>query len=238
MSRGFTVALIGADGAGKTTVAREVAATLPVPVTYLYMGVSQASANHVLPVTRLVRWVRRRRGTLVSGPATSVPALSGGDVEPVSMKSQVRSAARLANRMSEEAYRQVLATIAVRRGRVVIFDRHFYADYYASDVAGKPESRARRIHGWFLKKVLPRPDIIVHLDAPAEVLFARKGEGTVEILEELSRGYRSMSGTVRVFETVDVSRPLEIVIEDVNRIIMKELLPSPLEELHNGTGAG
>ena len=57
-----TVALIGADGAGKTTVARRLPDLLPVPVRYLYMGVSTDSSNVMLPTTRVTRRIKRATG--------------------------------------------------------------------------------------------------------------------------------------------------------------------------------
>src|SRR2546429_8516470 len=53
------VALVGADGAGKSTIGRRLAATLPLPIKYLYMGDNADSANRLLPTTRLLRLVRR-----------------------------------------------------------------------------------------------------------------------------------------------------------------------------------
>ena len=69
--RGFTLALIGPDGAGKTTVARRLAEVLPLPVTYLYMGVSPESSNLLLPTTRLVHAIRRARDRKSLTAATS-----------------------------------------------------------------------------------------------------------------------------------------------------------------------
>jgi hypothetical protein len=71
----FTVALIGPDGAGKTTVARRLEQTgLEVPVKYLYMGINADASNHLLPTTRLVRALKRARG---------VPPDAGGPPDPL-----------------------------------------------------------------------------------------------------------------------------------------------------------
>ena len=217
--RGFGVALIGPDGAGKTTVARRLESELPLEVTYLYMGVSQESSGRLLPTTRLVRALRRRKGMVERGPR---PVVRPEADERRSVKTKMRAALRIANRISEESYRQFLAWRAMRVGRLVVFDRHFYADYYIHDVVerdGLPLSR--RIHGFFLSRVLPRPELIVYLDAPAEVLFERKGEGSVELIEEMRTGYLRLGESAASFVVVDVDRPVELVVADVARAILE-----------------
>ena len=47
-----TVALIGADGAGKTSVARALERSRDLPIKYLYMGINTEASNHMLPTTR------------------------------------------------------------------------------------------------------------------------------------------------------------------------------------------
>ena len=56
--RGFTIALIGPDGAGKTTLAEKLQRNLPFPIRYLYMGVSLESSNVTLPTSRLIAHVK------------------------------------------------------------------------------------------------------------------------------------------------------------------------------------
>ena len=63
MSRAaFTVALVGCDGAGKTTVARRLEGEIDRPIRYLYMGVSADSSNRSLPTTRLAHRIKRAAG--------------------------------------------------------------------------------------------------------------------------------------------------------------------------------
>ena len=90
----------------------------------------------------------------------------------------MRSFARLGNRLAEEWHRALVASRRRREGAIVVFDRHFFADYYAYDVAAKTNrSASRRLHGFILSRLYPRPDLIIYLDAPAEILLERKGEG-------------------------------------------------------------
>ena len=57
-----TVALIGPDGAGKSSIMRRVSERLPVPSRTIYMGVNLESSRLMLPTTRLALELKRRRG--------------------------------------------------------------------------------------------------------------------------------------------------------------------------------
>jgi len=219
----FTVALIGPDGAGKTSVGRRLAEELPLPATYLYMGVNAEASNCVLPTTRLIRTVKRIRG---AAPDTAGPPDPLVRRQPTSRPArravkEIRSALRLANQLAEEWHRQLRAWLHVRRGRVVVFDRHYFADFHAYDIAGgDARPLGRRIHGLVLERLYPKPDLVVYLDAAPEVLLARKGEGTIEALARRRRDYLEIARFTDRFTTVDASRPIEDVTRDVARIIV------------------
>jgi thymidylate kinase len=219
----FTVALIGPDGAGKTTVSRRLVESLPLPAKYLYMGVNPDSSNLALPTTRLVRRIRRSLGAPPdrSGPRDpDAPAPKPRGPLRRALGT-LKSLLTLANRLAEEWYRQGAAWSYQRRGYVVLFDRHFFADYYSYDI--EPGSRgaplAARLHAFMLRRLYPRPDLTIYLDAPAEVLFARKGEGTLELLERRRRDYLRMRDVVPCFAVVDASRSEDEVTRDVARVI-------------------
>jgi thymidylate kinase len=127
----------------------------------------------------------------------------------------------MANRIGEEWFRQGLAWYYQRRGHIVLFDRHFFSDYYAYDIASVHADRrlSDRIHGFMLNRVYPRPDLVIYLDAPAEVLFARKGEGTIEALERRRQEYLSLRNVVKHFVVVDAAQPAEVVAHDVTKVI-------------------
>ena len=215
-ARGFTVALIGCDGAGKTTVAREIERRRRLPVRYLYMGVSPDSSNHQLPTTRLAHALKRARGAPpdTAGPRPPAPPVAaGGSVRRA--RRAVRSTLRLANRVAEEWYRQLLAQMHLRRGRIVVFDRHFTADNHAADVGAQGRTLSRRVHGFLLTRVYPQPSLVILLDAPAEVLFGRKGEGTLASLARRRAEYLHLGTTVERFALVDATEPLEHVVARV-----------------------
>jgi thymidylate kinase len=210
--RGFTVALIGCDGAGKTTVARALERTPGLRVRYLYMGVSAESSNRQLPSTRIAHAIKRR--------APRPP----GHAEAPSVRHRARRSGRaglrLANRLAEEWYRQLVAQAYVARGWIVVFDRHFLADYHASDVAAAGRPFSRRVHGWMLVHAYPRPELLILLDAPPEVLHARKGEGTLASLARRRGDYLGLAGRLDgAVAVVPATQPLRAVVEDVAGLI-------------------
>jgi thymidylate kinase len=124
--------------------------------------------------------------------------------------------------VSEELYRLLRAQSYARRGYVVILDRHPYADYFARRVRAT-DAWVRwgdRVHGLLLERVYPRPRGLVLLDAPAELLHARKPEGSLAALQARRQEYLDLARALPsgMLAIVDVSRPEEEVLTDLLRI--------------------
>jgi thymidylate kinase len=188
-------------------VARALERTPGLHVRYLYMGVSPESSNRRLPTTRIAHAVKRRRK-----PRRPMRHASSAG----------RAGLRLANRLAEEWYRQLIAQAYVARGWIVVFDRHFLADYHASDVAGPGRPLSRRIHGWMLLHAYPRPELLILLDAPPQVLHARKGEGTLASLARRRIEYLGLADSACLdggLAVVPATQPLPSVVADVAGLI-------------------
>jgi thymidylate kinase len=224
-ARTVTVALVGPDGAGKSTIGRQVAAASPEPFVYIYMGVNLEASNLVLPTTRLLLEVKRRRGgrpdmagpgdplTRRPPPVGALPRVKGG----------VKATLRLLNLLAEEWFRQLVVWMHRVRGRNVLFDRHFYADYYFHDVTAPGESVTRRLHGRILQRWYPKPDLVICLDAPAEVVWQRKPESDIALLERRRQEYLALGEVFDRFVVVDAAQPLEETRRQVATVIASEL---------------
>jgi thymidylate kinase len=220
-----TVALIGPDGAGKSTVAREVARRV-APARYLYMGVNLEESALTLPTTRLALAIKRARGR---GPRMTADwsAVQPGLRGRKRVVKEAYAAIRLLGWLAEEWYRALLARIYARQGNLVIFDRHFLFDYYASHVRRQPgQLLAARVHGMLLRRFYPRPDMVVVLDAPAEVLHARKREQSVETLERRRQEYLSLSAIAPDFTVVDATRSQADVADEITALVQARTTPA------------
>lgn len=218
-----TVALIGADGTGKTTISQRLQELQTPPIKCIYMGINPESSNHLLPTTRLMLKLKHAAGmeTNQGGPPDPADRTHRPRGLLKRAASGLKSNLRLANQICEEWFRQCLSWYYQSRGFLVLFDRHFYSDYYAHDIAGENSNRplGRRLHGFMLNRFYPRPDLVILLDAPGEVLFSRKSEGTVDLLEQRRQEYFQIRDQVKHFTIVNANQPLEDVVRDVTEII-------------------
>ena len=72
-----------------------------------------------------------------------------------------------------------------------------------------------------LARDIPPPDLVIYLDAPAEVLFARKGEKTLQDLEARRQAFIRLGKEIPNFVLIDGTQPLEAVYAEVNEHIIR-----------------
>jgi thymidylate kinase len=150
---GITVALLGPDGAGKSTLIRSLATTFYYPARTYYLGLYGAQ--------------RPRLGRLSSLPGAELIA-------------QIARLWRV----------YLLAGYHRRRGRLVLFDRHGYEALLTFRSRPSLKRRLRRI---LVGRLSPGPDLVLVLDAPPELLHARKAEHDPQALARQRAAYRRLA---------------------------------------------
>jgi thymidylate kinase len=177
--RGVSVAVLGPDGAGKSTLVEGLRDSVPMAVSIRYLGVFRQDPHEPL-------WKR-------------VPGVGLG-VKLVTLR-----------------WRSTKGAVDVRRGRLLLYDRHVVDALLRP---GKPTARAR-ISYTLLEHSCPAPDLFVVLDAPGEVMFARKGEHTVELLEERRQRYLELQGRYPNVAVVDATQDAGSVRRDVEDLVWR-----------------
>ena len=204
---GITVAIIGPDGAGKSTLIESIHTSGVLPTTVVYMGGNAATANHTLPTTR---WLVRHGQIDTWAPGSVANALNRSRSPLALAWRGVREAVKFVNELLDFAYRYGVAFVARGRGDVVLFDRYIYDPMIDALVDGASP------FGWFrarlFRRIFPRPDLVIILQAPGELLFARKGEHSPERLDRMVRACRWLVKDFRRVAYLDATRPTAEVL--------------------------
>jgi thymidylate kinase len=124
--------------------------------------------------------------------------------------------ARLALVATKLAAKSALIRYHRSLGRVVIVDRYSYdADVSPAETT----DWKARVSAPILKRITPEPDLIVLLDAPAEVMHERKGEHDVHTLRRLRAGYLALADRDARMVVVDATQPREDVTRQVSAML-------------------
>ena len=197
---GIAVALLAPDGAGKSTLARELIQIDFLRARLIYMGSNTDASNIGLPATP---WLKAR-----------VKSLKGSRWSP---KAAIIRGLNFCNRLAEQWYRYLVGWYHKVRGRFVVFDRYTYDSY----LAPAAKTIGKRIRRWLLKHACPPPDLVVLLDAPGGILYQRKGEHSPERLEEQRRVFLGLKDRISNLVVVDATRSADDVRRDVVSMIWK-----------------
>ena len=217
--RTFSIAIVGADGSGKTSIADEILQSFGRPMKYLYMGPAIGSSNHALPTSRLINYLKRRAVKPGMSNSESLPptTLMNDEMKNRLPRGRIVKALGLVNRVAEEWYRQLILWSYRLRGYIVLCDRHYIFENcpnrtsYRSD----DEITSVRIHEWLLGHCYPRPNLVLFLDAPAQVLYQRKPEWPIEYLQKQQTRIKEQGESSHCFRIIDASRSFGDVLANV-----------------------
>jgi len=198
---GLDVVFLGPDGAGKSSVVKAVVRQLG--------GGFGRTACYSFPPSLLERFHRRPEGP-----------------DPLPHAAPIRS--RPASVVRALGYWFIYHTLgylvtvhlALARAALVVHDRHL--------IDALVDPRRYRYGGplWLLRLILrfvPRADLVILLDAPAEVLQRRKQEVPFAETARQLEAYRTLVRTMSHAHVVDASLPLDRVVGEVNDIILRHL---------------
>jgi len=198
---GLSVIFLGPDGAGKSSVVQAMGQSLA--------GAFPRTAYYSFPPALLDHCLHRPQGTDNQPHESPLRSWSASVVRAV-----------LYWFVYNTFGHYVTVHLALARSTLVLHDRHL--------VDALVDPRRYRYGGplWLLRlvwRLVPKPDLVILLDAPPGVLQARKQEVPFEETARQREAYLSLIKTMKNGHVVDAARPLEHVVGDVNDIILRYL---------------
>ena len=196
---GLTVVLCGADGCGKSTAARAI--------------VEGLSGTFSLPKGRHFHWKPPLFSTKRRAARSPV-----SDPHGEAVRNPVASFCYFLFHWVEFFLGSQLSFRPVTfRGGLVLVDRYYY-DFFVDQQRYRlqvPQGIVRL--GYTLLK---KPDLVILLDAPAEVLQSRKREVPLAETERQCRAYRALVESLSNGRVINAAQPVEKVGADINRAIL------------------
>jgi len=209
--------IIGIDGAGKTTLAKALAAELQQQDTRVRYRYCQYFAKLLYPIKMAARLSVMRK----------TDEFENYKHYNQTKKETSRRFPLLANTYAFIWLIDYLIQVFFKISIPVFFGQKLIIDRYIFDIAvnlslttNNELDYAGKLIYFFLK-FAPRPDIIIFIDLPEAVAFSRKDDiQDIEYLRERSERYRMLAGAYH-FQFIDGTKSKTQMLIDAKNIVMK-----------------
>src|SRR2546421_471846 len=195
---GLNVVLLGPDGAGKSTLIDGLGPRLHGAFA------RTTCSGFAPPLHRLFR-----RGNRPTNQPHALPS-----------RSFLTSVVRAAYWFVYCTFGYVRLHLALARSTLVLNDRHF-VDILVDRKRYRYGGPLRLLH--LIWRVVPKPNLIILLDAPPHVLQARKQEVSFQETALQRKAYLLLAGTLPNCHVVDASQSSDRVAGEVSKVILRYL---------------
>jgi thymidylate kinase len=229
---GLMVVFLGTDGAGKSTVTARIEQELA--------PVFSSTKRYHRPVASPLRWMKRYRTRSGGGQGAAVSA-ADLDAQPAQPHSPGKpphnlpaSLLKLGLWWADFTVFGYLLSVYPRmvRSTLVVLDRYYqdllvHPDGYRY---GGPLGLARLVG-----RLVPPPHLVILLDAPPEVIQARKQELPFEETAKQREAYLEVVEGLPNAHVVDASQSLDEVVDEAETIILDYMARRTAQRLGLGT---
>ena len=113
--------------------------------------------------------------------------------------------------------------------RLVIYDRYYY-DYYVD--MKRYQYKLPKFVPRLFSFMIPKPDLVFILDAPAHVIYSRKKELAFNEIEKQRVIFSKMSKQIKNAYLINSDRPIENVVKEVTELVIKKKIGQTLSKLN------
>jgi thymidylate kinase len=215
--RAPSVALLAPDGAGKSTLIEGLRQSFYLSTYTTHMGLYRKD-EPACPVSGEIR--ENPAPCSVSRKDSDRAASKAAEPSRIPRRRFRLKGFGLLRNLGMQWRQYAVARWHQARGQLVLFDRYTYDALLPARASLGPLRRLRRR---LLAHACPAPDMVVVLDAPGQVLFARKGEHTAELLEQQRQSYLAMRSRLPQMVVVDATGDPNQVCRAVTSAIWRDV---------------
>jgi thymidylate kinase len=228
---GAIVAIIGADGSGKSTLSKDIQKWLSwkIEAENIYLGSGEGSVGWLTKgLKRLASATKKKK----SNGSQTTPKMSFAQQNGTQTASFVRELGSciLGLSLANERYRKVKdADKARQTGTILITDRYpqnqFYGIYDGPRLfRGADDQAVRRFFAGLEEEKYQKlsgisPDVVIKLHLPLEVALQRKPDHSAENIQRKAEITRDLKFNGAKVVDVDTSEPYEDVLRSVKQIV-------------------
>jgi len=203
---GYFLCLVGPDGSGKSTIAQGV----EKQIGELFSEVRHYHGRfHILPELSKL---------LGKDPSNTEVAHANTVHAPHPTPGRLRVYIYLLYYGFDDFMGSIVLAKARRSNRLLSFDRYYY-DYVLQPGFVKPQDRFFRM----LTRLIPQPDRVFYLYAPAEVVHQRKPELEIQEISRQEETCFELKGLLPNFEIVDNSGRISDSIQTVVSKVLEDI---------------
>jgi thymidylate kinase len=125
----------------------------------------------------------------------------------------------------DKAFRSIIAHYYIFRGNIVIADRFYYDDMIAAELNKekvKPRSLLKRVYfKIFAPRIWTKPDMTIFLNVTSSVAYERKQDFSFETMIKVNNAYKAYMPSVENVVIIDADQKQTIIFDSVVENIMK-----------------
>ena len=214
---GLTIAFISPDGGGKSTIIESITSTCKG----CFHGI-----ENIYFRPRLFKNLGSYKPINPQGEASSNP-----DPHAVKPNGVLKSLVRFFFYNLDFLLGNFLKIYPLKiKRRLIIFDRYYY-DYYVD--LKRYQFNLPKFLPRLFSFMIPQPDLVFVLDAPADVIYSRKQELSITEIERQRTIFKKTAKQLKNAYLINTNQPINDVINEVTKIIIDKKISQTAKKIHS-----